>query len=352
MKMVSEYRRRGKRVTSLVWSRGEAPSSTPDMVTCTVRSGYGRGLGGIGARLAFMWFLVTYMLRHRRHYDVVHVVDLDTGIVGVPIARLLGKPVIYDAFDHISASAGQGWVGGVLARVERCMIGLAAIAIFPDLIRLEQYGVEFGEKVRVIGNIPDLAALPANPVARKDGPLLLVYIGTLESIHRGLEYIPDICAAFCNRIEIIVGGMGELHEFFKSASSRIANLTYIGQQDYDAALRQMANADCLYGPYLLSAPAHRYASPNKMYEHLALGKPLITNKGTPPAELVRQAESGFLFDGGIDDLLRILTEIDRSKCARVGRQAATAWNRDYAKLREQQLASFFAGIEQVVEASL
>lgn len=348
-KMVAEYRRHRMNVTSLVWSRGEAPSTAPDIVTCTARGGYGKGLLGIGARLVWMWFLASYMIRRRRDYDIVHVVDLDTGIVGVPVARLLRKPVIYDAFDHIGAIAGQGRVGRLLARIERWAIGQAAISIFPDPIRLEQYGVAPSDFVQIIGNIPDLAAIPAGAPVRRQGPLRLVYIGTLEAQHRGLEYLPEICAAFGTGIEVVVGGMGALHAFFQDASSRLCNLTYIGQQDYDAALRQMADADCLYGPYLLTTPAHRYASPNKMYEHLALGKPLITSTGTPPAELVRQANSGFLFDGSIEDLQTLLATLDRAECERVGRKAAQAWTCNFAGLREQQLDRFFALMEPMTK---
>lgn len=348
-KMVAEYRRRNMHVTALVWSRGDPPSGAPDTVTCTARGSYGRGLFGMGARLAFLWFIIVYMSRHRDKFDVVHVVDLDAAIVAVPAARILGKTVFYDAFDHVSAMAGQGWIGRFLASVERSLIGRAAIAIFPDPIRLEQYGLAPSEKIRIIGNIPDLAAVPAGSTTQTNGPLLMVYIGTLEARHRGLEYLPAVCSALGADIKVVVGGIGELHNYFEDASSRLPNLSYIGQQDYDAALRQMANADCLYGPYLLTTPAHRFASPNKMYEHLALGKPLITNTGTPPAQLVEKAGSGFLFDGSIEDLLRLLRAVDRKECMRVGRQAKMAWTREFAGLREQQLESFFTKMCEVLE---
>lgn len=348
-KMVAEYRRHGMRVISLVWSRGGSPSTAPDTITCTAKGGYGNGLRGIGARLAFMWFVATYMLLNRASYRAVHVVDLDTGIIGVPIARLLGKPIIYDAFDHIGAIAGKSRLTGLLVQMERWAIRQAEIAIFPDPIRLRQYGIEPNEAVRIIGNIPDLNSLPTgNETKRGAWPLRLVYLGTLEAMHRGLEYLPEICISFGDKIEIVVGGIGELHDFFEKASSSVPNLIYIGQQDYDAALQIMAEADCLYGPYLLTTSAHRYASPNKMYEHLALGRPLITNTGTPPAEIVDSAGSGFLFDGSIDDLQRKLSDLDREKCEVVGRQAAMAWARDYAGLRERQLESFFLRMSQVI----
>jgi glycosyltransferase involved in cell wall biosynthesis len=288
-----------------------------------------------------MWFLAKIMVRCRRNYDIIHVVDLDTGIIGVPLGRLLGKFIIYDAFDHIAAMVGEGFFGRLLASVERVMIKKATIAIFPDPIRLTQYGIPLTGAVSIVGNIPDLPDARRQPRKMADGRLRLVYIGTLEATHRGLEYLTDLAKSHPDSLEVIVGGMGELHEYFERESARIPNLSYLGQLAYDEAWRQMEQADLLYGPYLLTNPAHRYASPNKMYEHLALGIPLITSSGTPPAELVTASGSGFVFDGSYYNLDSIMSGIRKLDCLEAGQRAATAWKRDFSNLRPQQLNSFF-----------
>jgi glycosyltransferase involved in cell wall biosynthesis len=347
-KMVAEYRRRGHQVLCAIWSRGEEVASDPDTLVCAARGGYGQRLRGLGARLRWLRFLATEMIRNRRAYDIVHVVDLDTGIIGVPIGRLLGKPVIYDAFDHIAAMTGDGLLGTMLASIERWAIRQSEIGIFPDAIRLEQYGVASGDHIKIIGNIPDMPSPDVQaPFPDSRGPLRLVYIGTLEAEHRGLEYLPDICARFPDRVTVVIGGTGVLHDFFLAAAAQLTNLHYIGHQTYDAALRQMADADCLYGPYLLSAPAHRYASPNKMYEHLALGRPLITNDGTPPAELVRRVGSGFVFDGTLAGVQSLLDGLDREDCRAAGQRALAAWKSEFAATRKSQIDCFFESFDDI-----
>lgn len=347
-KMISEYRRRGHIVTTLFWSRGAAVAEDPEAVVCTARGGYGRGLRGLSARIKFFRFLAAKLISRRRRYDVIHLVDFDTGVIGVPIARLLGKPIIYDAFDHIGAMTGEGALGKMLSRVEQRMIEASTIRIFPDAIRLEQYGIGEDVAVEIISNIPDLASLdpvPAPPAA--EARLRLVYIGTLERRHRGLELIPVVCERDPT-IEVVVGGNGELDEFFYEAAARLPNLIYLGHQTYDEALAQMAGADALFGPYLLSAPAHRYASPNKTYEHLALGKPLITNSGTPPARLVEKLGSGFLFDGTSDSLVSLITGLTQEECQDAGKRARSAWNDKFSNLRLAQLDRFFSCFDKLV----
>lgn len=340
-KMVSEYRRRGHDTTALVWSRGDPIDDQANTIICEVPSGYGRKLRGLAARARWMGFMAKQMVLRRHEYDVVHTVDFDTAIVSVPLGRILKKTVVYDAFDSIGAMLVSGAVSIILSKLERWWIRAASIAIFPDPIRLQQYGIIKSEKTAFIGNIPETSDYVAEPVRYSEGPLRIVYIGTLEADHRGLEYIPRVCDALLGKIEFIVGGTGNLHEYFLQQCAERSNLTYIGYQSYDKALQHMADADVLYGPYLLSTPAHRYASPNKMYEHLVLGRPLLTNIGTPPATLVNMANSGFLFDGSCEGLQILLASLDREHCRSAGARARRCWDDAFSTLRNEQLERFF-----------
>lgn len=341
-KMMAEYRRRGHIATALVWSRGDAVQERNDVIVCKAPGGYGRKLRGLAGRARWMSFMVREMVIHRRDYDVIHTVDFDTAIIGVPLGKLLGKKVVYDAFDSIGAILESGPLAAILSFLERMWIRSSSIVIFPDPIRLEQYGIKPAPSIAIIGNIPDAPEQPPEiDVTTRQGRLRVVYIGTLESQHRGLEYIPTICEMLEDNIEFVVGGTGNLHKFFTEQAALTSNLDYIGHQTYPQALHQMAVADILYGPYLLSTPAHRYASPNKMYEHLVLGRPLLTNTGTPPARLVEEAESGFLFDGSREGLLALLASLDRTQCRAAGRRARRVWDERFAMLRAEQLECFF-----------
>lgn len=344
-KMAAAYASHGWQVTPLIWSRGEADDNDGAIV-CTAKGGYGDRFKGLAARLRWMAFITREMIRHRRRYDVVHAVDFDTAIIAVPLGFLLRKPVVYDAFDSIGAILGEGRIANWLMVAERAFIRASAVAIFPDQIRLEQYGITSRENVTIISNVPD--AVPGTamtnddvPAASGSRPLRCVYVGTLEARHRGLEYIAGICRALPGKVEFVVGGTGQLEPLLATQNNEIDNLQYVGRLDYGDALDLMRSADILYGPYLLSAPAHRYASPNKLYEHLMLGKPIITNTGIPPARVVEEARSGFLFDGSIESLKALLRELDEDACREAGKRARACWDERYATLRQRELQAFF-----------
>ncbi|HYD12465.1 MAG TPA: hypothetical protein VEC11_06430 [Allosphingosinicella sp.] len=347
-KMVAEYRRRGSRVINLLWTRGDPVAEEEDLVAFRRAGRYGAKLGSLFNYMLWLGFIARTIVRLRKSIEIIHLVDFNTALVGVPLGRLFGKLVVYDAGDHFAQVFPQGsWRWRLSARWERRLVERSDLAIFPDPIRLTQYGVEHIRHACIVGNIPeeDTAVLPDPAASRPcSGPFTMVYIGTLEAEHRGLEYVPRLCADHPGRIAFIVGGLGQLTDYFREQAEGLDNLAYVGPQPYAEALRLMAGADALYGPYLLSTPAHLYAAPNKMYEHLLLGRPLITNSGTPPAALVEAHGTGFLFDGSYEALDRLVASLDRDACAKAGARARRLWEVEYRDLRQRQVEEYFVAL--------
>ena len=88
----------------------------------------------------------------------------------------------------------------------------------------------------------------------------------------------------------------------------------------------------LYDP---DCPNHKYAAPNKFYEALMLGKPLITTKGIGIDEIIESQSFGVAthyskegLSKGIDAVLEMLRkrEVDRSKMKRTF-EVKYSWNR-------------------------
>lgn len=356
-KMIADYEARGFNVTKLMWTRGIDRPIPPGTVAFQARGLVGGRFRNLFYFLRWHLFIVWYLIRNAGRAFTVHCVDFDTGLVAVPLARLTGKPVVYDAFDHFASSFRRpGPVSKLFLAAERFLIRSADVFILPDRSRMEQYGLtEAGIRKSpcVISNMPDATTLAALRSLRADGrtanaPIHLCYLGTLETKHRGLEFVPELCRAFPNDIRFTIGGNGVLEDFFTAQSRAVPNLDFIGFQPYDQALRIMAGADCLYGPYLLTARHHRYAAPNKMFEHLALGKPLITNDGTPPGRFIGENNTGFLFDGSYPDLKRLIGSLDRRSCSATGYVAATLWSEQYSTLRKKQVSAFFDRLDTIL----
>jgi glycosyltransferase involved in cell wall biosynthesis len=346
-KMISAYRAAGYAVRALAWNRGKTGKADPAIT-------YFEGQGQIGAKwrnlsnyLRWCWFLVTELIGRRHEYSTVHVIDFDTAIVGVPVGKLLGKRIVFDGYDHFGSIRENRLARALFDKLERGLMRIADLTILPSRQRVGQYGVADLDPV-IISNIPDDMPTPtdgASPDA--GGALTIAYVGTLQGQHRGLEYLPAICRRNPG-IRVVVGGLGELAPQFGEAARQLDNLQFLGQLSYDDALNVMASADILYGPYLLTADYHEYASPNKMYEHVLLGRPLITNDGTPVGDFVRDNETGYLFDGSEKDLERVVQSLTHAGCAQTGRRARALWDKDIRFQRERELGRFFGELASVL----
>lgn len=350
LKMVAEYIRRGFLVLPVIWSRGDLID--PGLEYAAIyrgNGGYGRRLGNLWVRLKWICFLAIFIWKNRNRIDLIHSVDLDVGIITAPLGRLFGIPVVYDAFDQMASFFSPGLLSRCLALVERHAINASSLAIFPDIVRLKQYGIFYSSNTIIISNIPDIELNeiftigPQTDVGdnNRNIRLHLVYVGTLEGTHRALEFIPRICDRFKDDLTFSVAGVGFLKNFFEFESNKRPNLQFFGKLAYHEAKALMANSDCLYGPYLLTTQAHKYASPNKMYEHLALGKPLLTNSGTPVGDLVSKEQSGYIFDGSYEDLVSSIEKMSPAECQQMGEKAMATWQKNYSQLRCSQLNKYF-----------
>ena len=60
----------------------------------------------------------------------------------------------------------------------------------------------------------------------------------------------------------------------------------------------MRCSDLIMALYYLANPVHRYAAPNKFYESLMLGVPVVTTQGTLVGDKVLKYKTGFVVQEG------------------------------------------------------
>lgn len=348
--MIADYRHHDFDVIKLIWSRGAAIPADKNSITFSLPSRFGAGFANFAGHVRWLAFVARSIIEVRHKIDVVHCVDLDTALVAAPLGRLLGKVVVFDATDYFgSRFAPRTLLRRFFGALEKILISSAHVVIFPERIRLSQYGIRDDENVCFIANIPEDEKHQDESTDSHSlsEPLTLVYVGTLQAKWRGLEFIPKLCSEHRNTLRFIVAGFGELSEYFTQEAESLPNLSYVGSQPYGAALGLMRDADCLYGVYLLDLEAHRFASPNKMYEHLMVGRPLLTNTGTPPGDFVEAHCTGFVFDGSYADLSHVVASLSREECARRGAIARRLWVNEFSSLRQQQVQRYFSRLNSL-----
>ena len=242
------------------------------------------------ASLHFFWAQRTVLRSASRLY--VH--DQMAGAVAWLACRAYGVPYVYDAHEIVPFRARQtglarmllefAWERAIVRASERCcVVNRPMRRIYRHLYGSASYDVRPND------------FFPEQPAAiDSEGPRMLLYIGALGR-HRGLERMLAIATAqdarllcFCSNVapgvDVLPGA--ELH----------------GLDGYAQRLLQLAAgaAPYLWCAFDADVPSYRHSLPNKFFQAMAMGIPVVALRGSYVGRLAAHHGIGVVLEG-VDD---------------------------------------------------
>ena len=135
------------------------------------------------------------------------------------------------------------------------------------------------------------------PGWKPEEPFTALFVGKLIPLH-GLETILE-AARRTPELRVRVAGSGQLGHLL---AGRPANVEWIPWIDYERLPAELHRASCAFGIFGISAKAQRVI-PNKAFQALACGVPLITADTPAARELLADGETALLVPPGDPDAL-------------------------------------------------
>ncbi len=317
---------------STAWPRQETRDGLP-IERIALAAAFGQGLRNLPALTRWQAALTRWLWRHRREFDVIHACDFDTVLPALLCKRWCGHRVVYDIFDFYAAHVrAPRPLKALLQRIEWWAVRQANATIIVDESRRHQLRGAQPQHLTVIYNTPEdrRQALPSPPPS-PPGALRLAYIGALMA-GRGLPMLLRILRRH-PAWHLDLAGFGSLAAALQAEAQSLPNVTWHGRVLYEDALRLSAQADALLALYDPRVPNHRYASPNKVFEAMMLGKPVVTTQGTSIDQLVQQWQCGLAVPYGdeaaLENALATLAAAPETR-RRLGRHARRAYETAYA----------------------
>lgn len=297
----------GCRVRILAWDRDmkAAPSECIEGVEVErvfLASTHGRGTAQV---FFYAWLYAKMFWRAvRTSFDVVHCHDLDTLPLGFAVGKLKRKAIVYDAHESFSDMLE----GNVPHVVQRGLVLLENLLIRRiDLLitvgeKLRRHFVERGARRSVVlGNWKRLGDFARSEQQTREtrrrlgipeGALAVVCITQLLKDRK----IDELLAALetCPDVYLILGGKGILEERIVEAAAMNPRILYVGFASGKQIADYTCAGDIVYYGFDPQNPNARFSAPNKLYEALAAGRPLITGDFGEIADVVRRAECGIV----------------------------------------------------------
>lgn len=295
-------------------------------------------LGGVKAathRIKWMSFLIKQLLKNKKKITVIHAFDLDTAFPSVVFKFFFNRKVkvIFDICDWMSATLynQNKIILFAFKKMESFTIKHSDEVIICEPERIEQIPYKLNKKELVVPNIPsfnDISFLKHDDKYKFDNDnITLSYVGGFAPC-RNLNEIFE--AVQSKKFNLLIAGFGTKSIEDKCLElSNLDNVKYFGKVNYKDGLNIMYNSDIIYAMYSKINPNHFFAAPNKYYEAMMLGKPIISTKGINMEKKILDNKLGYIIDESSVELLNLIINIDINDILLKGNNAYELWQNKY-----------------------
>ena len=358
-KMANTLLAEGYRVTIAAWDRNsntkrvnsqmKLSNGTVDIVRFGIPAQFGGGLKKtLKPLICFQWALFSWLMHNQKHYDIIHAFDFDTGYVASLAASLWNKKLVYHILDYYVASHGlsHSRLGNLVEKREIKVINKANATVICTEKRREQIAKARPRQLYVIHNTPDANIVLSETgieMQGDDSKAKIVYVG----IFGRKRFLQEAFEAVRGRddIELHIGGFGEIEKEVIQEAACNNNVFYYGRLPYVKTLALEKQCDIMFAMYDPVIPNHQYSAPNKFYEALMLGKPIIMANNTGFDDVISNEEVGVTAEYSAAGFMNAISKLllQRSKWAKISMNARALYEREYSwELMHQRIREMYS----------
>ena len=283
------------------------------------------GFKNISKLVGWLMYVSKIFNYKRKRINVVHACNLDSCLFFYKKCNRHSIKLVYDIYDYyVDAHTIPSFLVNTVEGLEIDIINHSDVTVICTEERREQIAKATPKKVIVIHNTPDVELIDSE--IKYD----YFYCGTF-CIRRLIEKIFD---GYAENADLRVGfaGYGIYKDRAIELDKKYDNFTYLNQIKYADCLRNEAKSICLSAIYEPTVRNHRLCAPNKFYESLALGKPVIVCGGTGVDKVVKEQNIGVVIEYDVKqfyEAVRYLKD-NRELCMDMGKRARRLYEEKYS----------------------
>ena len=268
----------------------------------------------------------------------VHACDLDAGIGAYSYCKKFGVPLVYDIYDYyIDSHVVLKPIETIVENLEIRIINYAEYTIICTEERIEQIKKAEPKKVIIIHNSPDVEVTDDITLEYD-----YVYCGCLDGrrlIQEVLEEYPEH-----DDYKFCFAGFGSNSGLAASLAQSYDNFTFFGSVSYDEVIEIEKKSKCLSAVYDPSYRNHRLCAPNKFYEAMALGKPIIACRGTGIDRILEQNKMGIVIGYNAEEFYNAVELLihNSNLCSVMGKKGRKLYEEKYSwKIMKDRLLDVY-----------
>lgn len=236
--------------------------------------------------------------------DIIHACDFDAQYPAI-ISKILKRQylvyMIYDFYANNLPNGSFQWIRNMVryfvALIERFGIGFSDLLILTDESRYEEVKGAKIKSIIYMYNTPEEIYKQKNLEVHSgsENKITIFYAGIINN-HRGIQ---DMIAAVKDIENVILILAGPLIDRAILDNNTDKKVRYIGWiPTYEELINKTNEADILFRFSDPNHPKTKYESPNKLFEAMMCGKPIIVSGCSSMATIVQEEKCGIVIKYG------------------------------------------------------
>jgi len=278
-----------------------------------------------------VWWIYVFIFLLKNNADIYHVENLYNFIPVFPIKIIKRKKIIYDISDFFADSFDwPKFIRKLVSNFENFCLGFADGIIIVDKYRRKQISNPLVRNLAIVMNCPQ--NITRKQKIQKIEEDFVLYYGGWITETRGIK---QICRAIqdLEGVRLIIAGFGPDEKKLMPIFQKQKNIEFKGLLNKIESLEWTQKADLILGFYDPKIPINRLASPNKLFDAMMCGTPILANsEALPVAAIIGEEKCGSVVP--YNDIERIRNVIswfreNPNKKLEMGQNGRKAFEREY-----------------------
>lgn len=293
-----------------------------------------------------IWWIYEFLFLLRVDAKIIHLFDFDTLFPAIFVKLIKNNVLFYTIYDFYAdnlPSEIPNFLKKFVAFLERWSISFSEALFLVDEYRYKQV---MGTKIKRIEYIynspPDYKGSFDGKKEKKD--FNIFYAGIIHK-SRGLKFIIEAIKNI-EHVNFVIAGTGPEELYLKKTYLDMDKIKFIGQINYNEVIFESLNSDVIIALYDPELPNNKFASPNKLFEAMMCGKPIIINSGIFASKIVQKEKCGIIVDyGDLEELKKTIIRLrdDPVLCETIGNKGRVAYERKYSwNIMKKKLLKVYA----------
>ncbi len=298
-----------------------------------------------------VWWTFVFKWLMKTDWDIVHSNDFVTFPPALFAAKLKRKKIIYDIYDFYADNlpvTSPQLFRKLISFVDRLLMKYADGIIIVDESRYFQIGDNAKHAIVVMNSPEDVIYKNNKTVQITRGAIFTIfYAGQLANergIYNMIKAVGDV-----DDIQIVIAGFGKDEKELKQLFDNYKNVTFLGRISQESVVEWTMRSHLLFALYDTKIHNNKFSSPNKLFEAMMVGKPIIVNSGTTMSKIVSENKCGVVVDyNDIAEIRRTVLELKQNPilCYQLGSNGRAAYRKKYSwKIMETRLLNLYRSIQ-------